>query len=181
LAALTLAACGGAGGPGDDGPDLRGAYPAGPYGVTEGALLEAHAFVLPDGGTRTFEDVWKDGTKKLLMVVTSADWCTACIEEQPQLRRYHQDYSGKGLAIIQAIFEDGNSEPATSADADRWQRTYELPFDMVADTPFVLGAYYDETLTPMNMIVDVTEMKIMRISTGLDPNAIEAILDARLE
>jgi thiol-disulfide isomerase/thioredoxin len=175
-----LAACGGGGG--DNGEDVpRGAYPAGPYGTSEGTILEALTFIQPDGTPRSFEDIWKDNTKKLLLVVTASGWCVACIDEQPELKSYHEKYAAKGLAILEAYFEDSEYQPATKEGAESWKRQYELPFDVVADPEFKTGAYYDPSSTPMNMMVDVNEMKILRISVGFDPNATEAIITGRLQ
>lgn len=176
-----LCACGGTNAADDAGVTVRGAYPAGPYGMTESSVIESLSFMLPDGSPRTLEDVWKDNSKKLLLVTTSAGWCTACIEEQPDLKTFHEKYDAKGLFILEAIFEDADTNPATTTLVDNWKRQYSLPFDVVADADFKLGRYYNRDLSPMNMIIDVSEMKILRISTGSDPNATEAILSARLK
>jgi hypothetical protein len=180
LALFVLSACGSSGGNGPNGTTPRGAYPAGPYGTGEGTVIEPLGFLLPDGMPRTLEDVWKDESKKIILATTSAGWCTACIEEQPALKRFQETYGESGLFILVALFEDASYNAATSELAASWQRQYALPFDVVADTDFKLGRYYNRELTPMNMLVDVNEMKILRISTGFDENATEAILSARL-
>jgi thiol-disulfide isomerase/thioredoxin len=180
LGVSLLAACGGTGDGNTDG-EMRGAYPAGPYGMGEDTVIESLPFLMPDGQTRTLEDVWKDNTKKLMLITTSAGWCTACIDEQPALKEYHQNYGPKGLFILEAVFEDGAYMPATVEYTASWKRQYDLPFEVVADVDFKLGRYYNRELSPMNMIVDVTTMKILRITSGFDPNATEAILDARLK
>ncbi|MCK6549778.1 redoxin domain-containing protein [Myxococcota bacterium] len=180
LGALALAACGGSSDGGNTNTEPRGAYPAGPYGTTEGAIIEPLEFLLPDGALRGLDDVWADESKELLLVVTSAGWCSGCIEEQPTLRRFHETYAPRGLAMIEALFEDAAFQPATKELAGSWQRQYSVPFDVVADPDFLLGNYYNRELTPMNLLVDVTKMEILRISTGSDPNALEAIFEARL-
>jgi hypothetical protein len=79
-----------------------------------------------------------------------------------------------------AVFEDRDYQPATPALAGEWQEEHGLTFPVVADPDFLLADYYDTALTPMNMIVDVNTMSILRISTGWDPSAITAIIEARL-
>ncbi len=183
-AAVSLAACGGDPAPagGDAGTMPRGAYPSGPFGVTEGAILANHAFTNPDGTPFTLEDgVWKKEDKKLLLVLTASGWCTACIEEQPAIQALHEMWGPKGLAIVEAVFEDTDTTPADAAYAARWKRQHAVTFDVVADTPFVLSAYYMKEVTPMNMLVDVASMKIVKIIIGADPNAVEAIVRARLD
>lgn len=179
--AAGVVACGGSGSSGNpDGNTMRGEYPVGPYGLTEGSVIEPISFLLPDSMPRTLEDVWDDPSKKILLMTTSAGWCTACIEEQPKLKEFQEKYGAAGLYIIVALFEDSASNAATAELAASWQRQYSLPFDVVADPQFLLGRYYDRTLTPMNMLVDVGQMKILRISTGFDANATEAIISARV-
>lgn len=174
-----LAACGGGGGTTD--PTERGAYPSGPYGTAEDTVIAPLTFLRPDGSSVTLGDFYADETRKLLLISTSSGWCTACVEEQPALESLHGRYDAKGLSIIVALFETGEFTPSDAAYAETWQRQYQLSFDVVADPQFSLGEYYNRDLTPMNMIVDVGSMKILRIATGWDPNATEAILSARLD
>lgn len=177
------AACGGtdATGNGDGLPaGMRTGYPGGPFGTSEGAVLANHEFVNPDGSKFSFADVHAEKKNKLLLLSTSAGWCTACIEEQPALKERHTRWSAKGLYILISLFEDAQFRAAGAELADKWQRQYDLPFKVVADPPFLLKEYYDETLTPMNMIVDVETMKILRITTGWDASAVDAILESKL-
>lgn len=179
-----LVACGSDGtsaGP-DAGAIARGAYPAGPYGETEDAILANLSFTRADGTPHSLEaDVWKKEDARLLLLVTAAGWCTSCIEEQPALESLHAEWSAKGLVIVEALFETQDYEKADVALASSWKRQYGLSFDVVADPEFTLKDYYDRTLTPMNMLVDVATMKIIRIAVGWDPNATTAIIRARLD
>jgi thiol-disulfide isomerase/thioredoxin len=166
----------------DAGTTMRGAYPAGPYGTAVDTVLANVSFIRPDGTPHSFEnDVWKKPGSKLMLLVTASGWCVACIEEQPALERLHGEWASKGLVIVEALFETQDFQPATPTLASNWKRQYNLSFDVVADPPFALQAYYDRALTPMNMLVDVDTMKILRIATGWDPNATEAIIRQRLQ
>jgi len=180
IGALLLAACGGA----DPTPPMtagpRGAYPAGPYGIDKGAIIENLALVNSDGQSISLESIYKDGANKILLITTSAGWCTACIEEQPLLIERHNTYGARGLYIMIASFEDDQSRPATPAYASQWKRRYSLPFTVVADQQFVFGRFYDKATTPMVMLVDVAEMKILAKTIGFDKSVIDAILGARL-
>lgn len=179
IAAFT--ACGGSSGDGPGDATDRSQYPAGPYGKAEGQVIEPLSFVNPDGSTLSLSTVFADPSRRLLLLVTASGWCTACVEEQPALEELHGRHGPEGLAIIEAVFEDANFVAATAEDAEQWKRQYGLTFDLVADPDFVLGAYYDRQLSPMNMMVDVDTMKILRIGTGWDPTATEALIEARLK
>ena len=122
--------------------------------------------------------------KKLLLLTTAAEWCTACIEEQGQLEQFNEEEGANGLAIVVSIFEDRNFQPATTEVAAAWRETHSLSVDVVVDDENVLGdpdtGYYDPELTPMNMMVDIDTMEILSIKTGWDPSVVESIIDARL-
>jgi len=177
-AALSVSACGGGGDAA--GPTDRSSYPTGPYGVAQGEVIEALSFSTADGGVYGLADIFADPDTSLLLLSTAAGWCTACIEEQGALEELATTHGPDGLAVMVAVFEDRDYQPATPALAADWQQEHGLTFPVVADPDFVLADYYDTALTPMNMIVDVNTMTILRISTGWDPSAITAIIEARL-
>ena len=96
------------------------------------------------------------------------------------LQELYDTHGDAGLAVLVAVFEDRDYQPATAALAGAWKDEHALSFDVVADPDFVLAGYYDSALTPMNMVVDLDTMQILRISTGWDPSAITALIEARL-
>src|SRR5688572_5877156 len=158
----------------------RDAYPTGPYAKAEGGVVENHAFIQPDGTTLSLQELRADESSSLLLIVTAAGWCTACIEEQPSLQALFDEHHAQGLRIVVTIFEDAEFAPAIPSDAGEWQRDYALSFPVVADPEFQLSEYYDASLTPMNMLVDIGPMTIERITTGWDPTLIESLVEALL-
>jgi hypothetical protein len=176
--ALVGAGCAGAGGDGD--ATDRSSYPAGPYGTAQGDVIENLSFTTSTGEAFGLGDIFADTSTKLLLLSTAAGWCTACIEEQGALEDLVQTHGDDGLEVMVALFEDRDYQPAEPALAEQWTQEHALSFPVVVDPEFVLADYYDEALTPMNMIVDVNTMTILRISTGWDPSAITAIIEARL-
>ncbi|MCA9537754.1 MAG: TlpA family protein disulfide reductase [Myxococcales bacterium] len=178
---MALPACDSGGGDdSESGP--REGYPTAGFGTTEGSILANLEFTTPDGGTYDFAGIYADGHNRVLMVVTASGWCTACREEQPKLQALHEEYGDAGLALMVAVFQKNDYSPADAAFAAQWKRQYDLTFPVVADDnePFLLSAYYDESLTPMIMLVEVDTMKILSIDTGFDESAVRAILEAKL-
>jgi len=158
----------------------RTGYPAGPYGVAEGAVIEALSFVDTQGAAYGLQQIYADGNNRLLLASTAAFWCVACIEEQPDLQQLYETYRGRGFAVLLAVFEDDQYQPTDGTDAARWRTQYAVDFTVVADPTFLFDAYYDSSLTPMNMLIDVGTMKIIRIQTGWDKSAVEALIEAKL-
>lgn len=178
LLVLTSACAAGSGGPGA--ASDRSAYPAGPYGTSEGAVLEDLTFVTPAGEPLSLSDIHADPANRLLLISTAAGWCTACIEEQPALEELHAQHQADGLVVLVALFEDRDYQPADAALAEAWQQQHELSFHVVADPEFRLGDYYDTSATPMNMIVDIDTMEILVLQTGWDRAIVESVIEARL-
>ncbi len=162
----------------DAGP--REGYPSGPYGVNEDSTIAPLEFINTDGTPFSLEEVYSDGSNQLLLVTTAAGWCPSCIKEQQELEELHKEYGSDGLYIMVSVFENAAFEPADSELAARWKRQHKLTFTVVADPEFVFGDYYESSLTPMTMLVDVSSMEIVKLATGWDPGMVHAVIEARL-
>lgn len=156
-----------------------GEYPAGPYGVEVGDTIENLAFVLPDGTPTTLAELRAAGTKAIYLN-TASGWCTACREEQPAIQALHEELADDGLVVVIAYFEDSEFNPATPAGAASWVSTYSLTFPVVADPEFVTSAYYDESQTPMNLVIEAEQMRIAHISTGVNLAEVRTIINLLL-
>jgi thiol-disulfide isomerase/thioredoxin len=168
-------------GPRAEESSARNAYPSEPYGEAVGAVLRDETFVTAEGDTLSFSQIHGEPSNRLLLLTTSAGWCSACIEEQPKLQQFHESYAADGLFVMVALFEDENFAPADAAFAARWKADHGLTCTVVADPEFELAAYYpDPNATPVTMVVDLHTMTILRISSGLDESALRAIIRARL-
>ena len=105
---------------------VREGYPSGPFGTAEGAILDNLEFQDTSGAPFKLETVYQDSSKKLLVISTTAGWCTACKEEQPELQSLYLEHGADGLEIIVGIFEDAQFQPATPALAQAWKDEYKL-------------------------------------------------------
>jgi thiol-disulfide isomerase/thioredoxin len=155
-------------------------YPAGPYGIEEGDVIANLELMNPDGSALLLGQLYQDPSAKMLLVSTSAGWCTACIEEQPTLQAKYEQYKDKGLVVMVSLFETIDYEPASAELAAAWKLQYELDFLVVADLEFVFADYYNTDLTPMNMFVNLETMEILYIGTGWDESVANAILESQL-
>ena len=190
--ALTSGACGDDAGPVDEAGACTAsceggtptAYPSGPYASDEnvdGKVLPDLSFTTPEGEAKTFSDLREAGGKTLMLISTTAGWCTACIEEQPKLEGFYRKYGCDGLEVMVAIFEDLNFNPATPANAREWQTQYGLSFPVLADTPNALGDFYDTGAAPLNMLVDLCTMEVLYSGVGFDESAIVALIESNLD
>ena len=51
-----------------------------------------------------------------------AEWCTACIKEQPKLQDLYEEFADSSLEIMVTLFQDGDFEPATPEVAATWRK-----------------------------------------------------------
>ena len=167
--------------------ESRADFPSGPFGVEICSVIDNLSFTLGDETKISFQDMRSDPTRRLLLISTSAGWCTACIEEQPALEALYDERQDQGLEVMVALFQDASYAPATPLLAERWKEQYDLDLTVVADpdigsgdVKFALSPYYNTALTPMNMLIDLESMTILEIILGWDENRMTSIIDAIL-
>ena len=194
LVAFVLLACGtndpapprgtaGTGGGGTDADVETGSltYPAGPYGVKKGSVIQDHTWEGWAAPSEVGYDEGKlemislgdyydpDGTKgyKAIVVNAAARWCSICKIEQADLRENRDEWGPKGVVFIEALFENVSGDPAEPSDLVVWGNTYGIDWILVLDPTNKLSAFFDPTSAPMNMIIDARTMEIRDIVTGL--------------
>lgn len=179
---LGLVGCGDSDDAGEDGTTTvdRTVYPQGPYGTSVDDVIADLEFTTADGDALRFSDIRADESARLLLISTASEWCTACREEQPLLRELHDQHADDGLVVLVSVFEDAQFRPADVTIADAWRDQYGLNFPVVADPEFQLSAYYDETLTPMNMLVDIDTMRIGYVTTGAIDTSFVSLVETLL-
>lgn len=180
LLALSLAACANGTTDGPDEPVDRTTYPEGEVGTEEGAVIDNHSFTLPDGAAIDFQSIRANEDNQLILLSTAAGWCGACRDEQGVLQELADAHGDDGLVVIVTIFEDNNNQVADTDFVQGWIDQYDLTFDVVLDAPFVMDAYYDSALTPMNMFLNLDTMEIVRITVGFDRSVVDAIITSQL-
>lgn len=187
------ASSGGSGGAGTQ----TAPYPDGPFGYKMGSII---------GPDQTFEG-WDnpvkagfdannfqkihlsdfydpDGSKgiKLIMLNVSARWCTVCQSEYLQMEQdgTAAKYKAKGVQFFGVIFEDLNQAPAKPDDLVKWTKAYQVSFPMVLDPSFWFGHFFTADATPMNLVIDASNMKIVGQVLGGDTTTLYNTIDSEL-
>jgi len=193
VAALALSACSSSEqqAPFDDGKgsaavDLgepRVDYPTAPYGSRDGATIENFRFLgwhapktsgydtskLEPVSLGQFYDPTGERGVKLLVMTSTAVWCSACKLEYKDMAGNVAAYEAKGVRFLGALFQDASMpspKPSKPADLVLWAKTYDVTFPFVLDPDLKLGSFFDVEATPMEMIVDAKTMKIIGITEG---------------
>jgi hypothetical protein len=180
-------------------------YPAGPYGNEVGSTVKNYCFQgWKDPSVSNYDpaqleqvclaDFYDSGSggsadggfsvgSKLLLLNSSALWCTACryeyggSEAAPSLGQDLMAREAKGFRILGTLFQDLAAKAATPEDAAVWAQTYDVTFPFAADTDFEMGTFFSATLAPFNMLIDTRTMHIVLELPGNDATLITSVDD----
>lgn len=162
-------------------------YPTTGCGTTAGATLVNYSFkgrmtgIASPSQTVTMNDLYDpDGKKgnRFLYFNAAAFWCANCKEDAKQLVAMNAKYGPKGVKIMTVVMQKSDRSPADDSDVDAWINTFKLDSIVVSDPTQLLGAFFDVNTMPLNVIVDLKTMKIVKVSTGADLPGVQAQLDA---
>jgi hypothetical protein len=169
------------------------AYPDGPYGTEPGATAADLCFrgwaepdsVAHDASTLTnlsFGSFYDPAgiRYELLLVNSAALWCSACQVEHDTLPDHYRELAPRGLAILSALFEDRQANPAGVADLALWVEVYGTPFPMALDPDYQLGAFAPNASAPLNLLVDTRTMRILEKFTGDQASVLWPLVEAEL-
>jgi hypothetical protein len=169
-------------------PLCANGYPAGPYGVGVGDILDPtlswQGYAANDAtvSTLTMKDLFDcDGSKGIdaLIFDDSAGWCEACEAQAHDEASLTAQYDQLGIKANTLLIMDAAENDATTATALAWRMTYGLTdVGIYADPNFLLEPVNQMTIgLPLTMVVDPRTMKIAEIIEGyasaypLAPNA----------
>ena len=171
-------------------------YPAGPYGINKGSIVQNFKFVgfprpheqveqaynisLSDFYNPTGDAIWEEGSPygagrpkpKALMIVVSAVWCAPCnAEAKDLLPGEFEEYNPQGVEFLLNL-ADGPTvgTPAEFSHLIKWVDKYETKFPAVIDPSYKLSALFEANAFPANMIIDTRTMEIVEVVAGI-PNA----------
>jgi hypothetical protein len=198
FAALLVAACGeNVVGGGEPSPDAGPAgtpdgYPAGPYGTDEEAVLQDLVFAgyvktSPDGLTQdaTFDDAVSLaelralGAARYLLLNVAAEWCLPCQQEAQVLPGKYARWAPAGALVVGVLTEDAEVQPAGRDRLDAWIRLYRSNYTMLHDPRGEVARVLAPSTMPVNLLIDLETMKIVRRRIGDDPGFFDFV-DQRL-
>jgi hypothetical protein len=159
--------------------DSASAYAAAPYGTREGDVLEDATFEGLRNPSRSraaadlaairfsqYYDPDEVNERELLLISTAAAWCAACREEHRELPAFYEAQRSRGLGVIGILTQDASGNPAVFSDLVDWTERAGTNFPMGLDSELRMGAYASPELAPINLVVDVRTMRILRLFVG---------------
>jgi hypothetical protein len=150
-------------------------YPSGPYGITQGAIVDPSLSwqgYLPGGttvATLQATDLYDcDKSKGINAIVfdESAVWCGSCQQEAQDLEpQMASTWKAEGVAFVTLMGQDEASNPATTQTAGNWRSAYGLTDVAVVADPNLTFLQSTGGL-PTNVLVDPRTMKIVSSTEG---------------
>jgi hypothetical protein len=165
----------------DAGPNT---YPPGPYGISEGDILQNLSFAgyvsqRPEDGVVsglsytdpvTLDDLRQLSGYRYLLLNFAAEWCVPCQGEAQVLPGHYAEWAPKGGLVASVLTEDSNTLPATKRDLESWINAYDTTYTMVHDPRGETLRVLAPPTMPLNLIIDLSTMRIVRRTTGDDPD-----------
>jgi thiol-disulfide isomerase/thioredoxin len=109
----------------------------------------------------------RPGTR-ILMINVAAGWCAPCMREAAALPEFAAAYEPRGVAILTAVCQDQNGDPADAEFVRLWAESFALPLPVLIDEGFQTGAYFDVNTMPANIFVDAETREILTVATGAE-------------
>lgn len=190
--------------PVDAGSSTEG-YPEGPYGISRGSVIrnfEFQGYVDPSAGlgesARTtialadFHNPTGEGTApagsalgegrvlpRALLINVSAVWCVACQREASQvLPDEYARFEPEGGELLLDLAESASlGDVASFGDLDNWVMAYDVTYPAVIDPTYQLGALFDSSAFPANILVDPRDMTIVELVSGVPQDSFWLALD----
>jgi hypothetical protein len=177
------------------------AYPEGPYGHGLGAVIENLAFL----GWRDPAGVAYDPSAletvrlgdyydpagsdtELIVLNAAAVWCTVC---QSEMRDMHKNgtydaFRARKVQVLGTLFQDSAGDPAKPSDLVIWGASdvRHIEFPLVLDPALKMGIYFTSDATPLNLVIDARNMRIIDVMMGYSSdsrNGLWAIVEQELQ
>jgi len=161
-------------------PEVRGDYPEGPFGKAVGDVIMNHEMVDLEGDPITLGDLRTDASVKLLLIFNTVTYCRGCAAKTAELTALFEELGEAGLLPVVALYENNDYQPAQGVDAERYKRSLDLEFPVLADSEAVFQIYFAERAHPMVLILDAENMTILYKMVHWRREEVDAVIREQL-
>jgi thiol-disulfide isomerase/thioredoxin len=106
---------------------------------------------------------------RIIMISAAAGWCVPCMNEAAAMDDFAATYQPQGVAILTAVFQDNDANPADPAFVKAWVDAFSLTIPALIDSDFQTSAYFDVSAMPSTVFADAETLDILKITTGAAP------------
>lgn len=103
----------------------------------------------------TLEDI--DGNKvslkdykgqNVVLLVFSTTWCPSCNSEVPELKKLHEQFSGKGLKIVDVFIQESKAKVGSKVSKEK------IPYTVLLDLDGEVAKQYSIHGVPTLLVID---------------------------
>ena len=91
---------------------------------------------------------------EILLLSVGAGWCMPCREETPDFQVAFEAHQAEGLGIVQVMFQDNASNPATTLFCENWEEEFSTTFPVLIDPVNITMGYFEQSEAPLNLVMD---------------------------
>jgi len=117
-----------------------------------------------DGAKVTVADVRCDA--RLTVISIGAGWCEPCRLEAPLLEAAKAKWADRGVRVVQVLFQDVTSQPATTLFCRQWQQEFDLSIDVYVDPVARSLDPFDDFDTPTSFALD-RDGRVLWVEVGV--------------
>ncbi len=165
-------------------PEVIG-YPEEPpegYGGSEGQVLPDMRFSgffvetpSPVEGLPYRDDIRLSDIRALegythLLLNVAAEWCKPCREEADILPAFFESWAPRGGFLLGVINQDRLYNSADRRAVEGWARRYASNYPLAHDPEGWVASLLDPSTVPINLVVDLRTMRVLRARVGEDPD-----------
>ena len=151
-------------------------YPSGPYGTRQSQILDDLAFTDSAGARRTLSQIRADTSVKVILWISSTEWCPTCRDQVPTLNQIQSSYRTRGVYVVTSLHEDRSYSPAAPDTAQRWVSELGAQYEVVAEPS---PPHDNHQINPTSWVIDAETMRVLNYIEGEQPG-LEQTLDTAL-
>jgi len=151
-------------------------YPAGPYGLLVGNVVDNLAFKDADGKDVDFASLRAQPGVKVILWKSGTEWCSVCKQQVPKLKSLVDTFDGRGLAIVETLHQDKDFNASDAQTLARWESAFSPNFPVwIEKSP----PYESRGQNPIQFVIDAKTMVVRSRGNGSSLDA-EAEINAAL-
>lgn len=118
----------------------------------------------------TFSDVREAQGFTHMLITVAAEWCKPCREEAEILPELYETWGARGGYVLGIINQDRLFNTADRRSVEDWSRRYQTNYTLTHDPEGFVAQEFAPSTVPLNVVVDLRTMKVLRSRVGEDPD-----------
>lgn len=120
--------------------------------------------------TVTFSDIRAIEGHTHMLITVAAEWCKPCREEAEILPELYDEWGPRGGYVLGVLNQDRLYNTADRRSVEDWSRRYQSNYSLTHDPEGFVAQEFAPSTVPLNVVVDLRTMEVLRSRVGEDPD-----------